>query len=44
VTETPAEARVAFPPASYQRLREIETSYDPDQTIISSHRVRPAGR
>jgi berberine-like enzyme len=42
--ETPAEAHVAFPRASYQRLREIKASYDPDQVIISTHPVRPAGR
>ena len=42
--ETPAEAHVAFPRASYQRLREIKARYDPDQVIISTHPVRPAGR
>lgn len=42
--ETPAEAHVAFPRASYQRLREIKGRYDPDQVIISTHPVRPAGR
>lgn len=39
--ETPAEAEVVFPPAAYQRLREIKTTYDPDQVIISTHPVRP---
>jgi hypothetical protein len=41
--ETPAEAHVAFPHASYQRLREVKARYDPDQVIISTHPVRPAG-
>jgi hypothetical protein len=42
--ESPAEAAVAFPHASYQRLPEIKARYDPDQMIISTHPVRPAGR
>jgi hypothetical protein len=41
-TETPAEAELVLPPASYQRLREIKATYDPDQAIISAHPVRPA--
>jgi hypothetical protein len=41
--ETPAEAEVVLPPPSYERLREIKAAYDPDQTIISAHPVRPAG-
>jgi FAD/FMN-containing dehydrogenase len=40
--ETPAEAEVVLPAASYQRLREIKATYDPDQAIISAHPVRPA--
>jgi hypothetical protein len=40
--ETPAEAEVVLPRASYQRLREIKATYDPDQAIISAHPVRPA--
>ena len=39
--ETPAEAGVVLPPASYQRLQQIKATYDPDQTIISAHPVRP---
>lgn len=39
--ETPAEAEVALPRASYERLQRIKASYDPDQTIISAHPVRP---
>jgi hypothetical protein len=42
--ETPAEADVALPSASYQRLREIKARYDPDQAIISTHPARPTGR
>ena len=41
--ETAAEAEVALPAASYRRLREVKATYDPDQTIISAHPVRPAG-
>jgi hypothetical protein len=39
--ETPAEAEVALPSASYERLQTIKANYDPDQTIISAHPVRP---
>lgn len=28
-------------PASYDRLQRIKATYDPDQTIISAHPVRP---
>jgi hypothetical protein len=42
--EIPAEAEVVLPRASYQRLREIKATYDPDQMIISAHPVRPAAR
>jgi hypothetical protein len=41
--ETPAEAEVVLPPASYDRLQSIKATYDPDQTIISAHPVRPIG-
>ena len=37
--ETPAAASAVLPPASYQRLQKIKTSYDPDQVIISTHPV-----
>jgi hypothetical protein len=39
--ETPAAASAVLPPASYQRLQKIKTSYDPDQVIISGHPVWP---
>ncbi len=42
--ETPAEADIVLPPASYQRLREIKAAYDPDQVIISTHPVRPTAQ
>ena len=42
--ETPAEGEVVLPLASYQRLQQIKATYDPDQTIISAHPVRPAVR
>jgi hypothetical protein len=41
--ETPAEAEVVLPSASYERLQRIKASYDSDQTIISAHPVRPIG-
>jgi FAD/FMN-containing dehydrogenase len=39
--ETPAAASAVLPPASYQRLQNIKTSYDPYQMIISAHPVAP---
>jgi FAD/FMN-containing dehydrogenase len=39
--ETPAAASVVLPPASYRRLQQIKTVYDPDQVIISTHPVWP---
>jgi FAD/FMN-containing dehydrogenase len=41
--DTPAEAEVVLPAASYERLQKIKAAYDPDQTIISAHPVRPTG-
>jgi FAD/FMN-containing dehydrogenase len=41
--ETPTEADAVLPRDAYRRLREIKRNYDPDQVIISAHRVRPAG-
>jgi Berberine and berberine like len=41
---TQAEANAVLPSASYQRLQQIKAAYDPDQTIISAHPVRPAKR
>lgn len=41
-TETPAPASAVLPPASYRRLRNIKSSYDPDQMIISTHPAWPA--
>jgi len=37
--ETPATASAVVPPASFQRLQKIKTSYDPGQMIISTHPV-----
>jgi hypothetical protein len=39
--ETPAAASAVLPPASYQRMQKIKTSYDPDQMIISAHPIWP---
>jgi Berberine and berberine like len=41
--DTPAGAEVVLPPASYERLQKIKATYDPNQTIISAHPVRPIG-
>ena len=40
--ETPAPASAVLPPASYRRLQQIKTAYDPDQAIVSAHPVRLA--
>jgi FAD binding domain len=40
--ETPAAASAVLPPASYRRLQQIKTAYDPGQMIISAHPVWPA--
>jgi hypothetical protein len=39
--ETPATAAAVLPPASFRRLQEIKSAYDPDQVIISAHPVWP---
>ena len=41
--ETPAPASAVLPPASYRRLQQIKTAYDPDQAIVSAHPVRRPG-
>jgi hypothetical protein len=38
-TDTPAPAQALLPPDSYLRLRQIKTSHDPDNAIISAHPV-----
>ncbi len=40
--ETPSGADAVLPSAAYERLRAIKASYDPDQSIVSVHPVRPA--
>jgi hypothetical protein len=40
--ESPAEASALLPKDSYTRLREIKAKYDPAETIISAHPIRPA--
>jgi FAD/FMN-containing dehydrogenase len=42
--DTPADADAVLPPATYHRLRHIKATYDPDQTMVSAHPVRPAPR
>jgi FAD/FMN-containing dehydrogenase len=41
--EIPAQADAVLPHPSYRRLREIKAIYDPDEAIVSTHPVRPAG-
>jgi FAD/FMN-containing dehydrogenase len=38
-TDTPASAQALLPPDSYQLLRQIKTTHDPDNAIISAHPV-----
>jgi FAD/FMN-containing dehydrogenase len=40
--DSPADGDAVFPPDSYSRLRQIKARYDPDESIISAHPVRPA--
>jgi FAD binding domain len=42
--ETPAEAEVVLPRISFERLQRVKAKYDPNETIISAHPVRPAAR
>jgi len=39
LADTPAPAQALLPPEAYQRLKQIKTSYDPDDAIISAHPV-----
>jgi hypothetical protein len=40
--ESPVGAEALFPRATYRRLQALKTTYDPDEAIVSAHRVRPA--
>jgi len=37
--DAPAPAQALLPPVAYQRLKQIKTSHDPDNVIISAHPV-----
>ena len=39
LADTPAPAQALLPPEAYQRLKQIKTSCDPDDAIISAHPV-----
>ena len=39
MADTPARAQALLPAESYQRLRQIKTSHDPDNAIISAHPI-----
>ena len=41
-SDVPSDADAVLPSASYARLRQIKATYDPDQTIVSAHPVRPS--
>jgi FAD/FMN-containing dehydrogenase len=40
--DSPADGDAVFSPESYSRLRQIKAQYDPGESIISAHPVRPA--
>lgn len=40
--DSPADGDAVLPPESYSRLRQIKADYDPIESIISAHPVRPA--
>jgi hypothetical protein len=40
--DSPADGDAVLPPDSYGRLRQIKAHYDPTESIISAHPVRPA--
>jgi FAD/FMN-containing dehydrogenase len=40
--DSPADGDAVLPPESYSRLRQIKAQYDPGESIISPHPVRPA--
>jgi hypothetical protein len=39
--ESPAEADVVVPPEAYPRLGQIKAKYDPEESVITVHPVRP---
>jgi hypothetical protein len=40
--DSPADGDAVLPPDSYRRLRQIKAVYDPGESIISGHPIRPA--
>jgi hypothetical protein len=40
--DSPADGDAVLPRGGYERLRQIKAQYDPTQSIISAHPVRPA--
>ena len=41
--DAPAEAELVLLAASHEQLQKVTAGYDPDQTMISAHAIRPAG-
>ncbi|MEU6585513.1 FAD-binding protein [Nocardia sp. NPDC046763] len=39
---SPERVRSAYPPATYERLRQIKAEYDPDNTFRCNHNIPPA--
>jgi hypothetical protein len=39
--DSPADGDAVLPPDSYSRLRQIKAQYDPGESIVSPHPIRP---
>jgi len=42
VLDSPGDGDAVLPPDSYSRLRQLKARYDPDESIVSAHPIRPA--
>jgi len=40
--ESEMDARLIFPPESYERLRQVKATYDPSDVFRANHRIPPA--
>jgi hypothetical protein len=41
-SDHPMDGRSLYPPATYLRLQEVKTAYDPAELFRASHPIRPA--